>query len=298
MTEQKALEIVKLRKKEAEEKHRLFLDTLRKDDEFDTLWRDGISLKWDYIKARGEEEKNNIQALIDKNEKSINKYLSEKSYPRNAIKIPYSCALCNDTGYRDGVLCSCVEKIRLKNALSENPILQGKPFGIGEIDFSYYKEQSEQKKKYANMIKSALDNGKKIFLIAGKAGTGKTFFACSAVNGELKNGKDVLALNSVKLNKLFLDYHCAPMERKREIWDKLNAEVLLIDDLGAEQMLNNVTIPYLLELLTDRTDKLTFITTNLSPMDLDKRYGERIVSRLLDKKLSLPILFDGKDLRF
>ena len=89
------------------------------------------------------------------------------------------------------------------------------------------------------------------------------------------------------------------MQDKNRLWKTFeDADAILIDDLGTEQVLNNVTIPYLLELLTERTDKVTIITTNLSALDLEQRYGQRIVSRLLDKKLSYPLIFKGNDLRF
>lgn len=83
------------------------------------------------------------------------------------------------------------------------------------------------------------------------------------------------------------------------MWETITeTDAILIDDLGAEQVLNNVTIPYILEMLTERAEnKVTVITTNLSPVELEKRYGQRIVSRLLDKKLSVGIEFGGEDLR-
>lgn len=296
---EKALEYIAKRKKEAEEKHLLFLDSLRKDEAFDDLIREGNSLKWDYVKAKTEEQKKALQDKIDENEGKIASYVVGKGYSKDAVFTSYACKKCNDTGFVNGTECSCVEEVRRLLEIDENPLLRDAPASLKDIDFSYYQGEKEKKMLYASAIEKGLEKGKKYFLLAGKTGTAKTFFACSAVKSLLFQGKDVLAIGAIKLNKLLLEYHCAPLEKKGEIRKKIDeTDVLLIDDLGAEQILNNVTVPYLLEILTERTDKVTFVTTNLSLNDLDKRYGQRILSRLLDKNLSIAILFDGKDLRF
>ena len=296
---EKALAAIRQNRKNAEIQHRALLDTLRADETFDTLFRTENALKWDFIKARTDEEKNLIEVSIQKNIVAMNNYLSSIGYSEKALTVPYSCKLCNDTGMIDGKECSCVDTIRIALSLQENPLLTSCPFGFNDVTFSYYKEEQGEKEKIARAVEKGLANGKKYFLFAGKPGTGKTFLASAAVKGLLREGRDVVAMNAIKWNKKMLEYHCAPLEGKKSIWQIFeDADVLLIDDLGAEQVLYNVTIPYLLELLTERTDKITFITTNLSPADLEKRYGQRILSRLLDKNLSMPILFEGKDLRF
>ena len=83
------------------------------------------------------------------------------------------------------------------------------------------------------------------------------------------------------------------------MWDELSQpDLLYIDDLGVEPILNNVTVTYLYALLVDRMDKKTIITTNLDVMKMEERYGERILSRLLDKRKGAMMTFEGEDLRF
>ena len=43
--------------------------------------------------------------------------------------------------------------------------------------------------------------------------------------------------------------------------------------------------------------KHTVVATNLTPVQLKERYGERVASRLLDKTLCRTIQLKGKDLR-
>ena len=296
---ERALATIRQRRKQAEEESRLILQRLREDEKFDDLYRASGALKWDYVKAKTEEEKAVLSGKIEEAEKEVIAYLEKKGLPKDGLKAPYACKTCEDTGSADGKECACVERMRREIMLAENPLLKGAPQGLEKVDLSFYREEKGKKEKVVEAIEKGLSGGRKYFLLAGTAGTGKTYVAAAAVKGLLFSGKDVLCLSMIQLNKLFLEYHCAPTERKRELWRKFEeADVLFIDDLGAEQALNNVTIPYLLELLSERTDKITFLTTNLSPVDLEKRYGQRILSRLLDKRLSTPLLLDGKDLRF
>ena len=79
----------------------------------------------------------------------------------------------------------------------------------------------------------------------------------------------------------------------------LEAPVLLLDDLGAEPIINNVTIEQLFTLLNERelNGLHTVISTNLTPAELQSRYTERIGSRLLDKRSTSMLPFYGDDVR-
>ena len=79
----------------------------------------------------------------------------------------------------------------------------------------------------------------------------------------------------------------------------LEAPLLLIDDLGSEPMMKNITVEYLFTLLNERmaAGRHTVIATNLSPVQLIERYGERVGSRLLDRMNCRTVRLNGKDLR-
>ena len=74
---------------------------------------------------------------------------------------------------------------------------------------------------------------------------------------------------------------------------------MVIDDLGAEPIYKNVTLEYLLLILSERLAKNMpyIITTNLSQEQILDRYGDRILSRLNDKKHGVNIEIKGEDLR-
>ena len=93
-----------------------------------------------------------------------------------------------------------------------------------------------------------------------------------------------------------LDY--SDYEKEQKIADINDNDVLVIDDLGSENILKNVTENYLDNLLNERmtSGKLTFVSTNCGLDDLRDRYGERIFSRLAGNS-SLKINVGGNDLR-
>ena len=73
---------------------------------------------------------------------------------------------------------------------------------------------------------------------------------------------------------------------------------MVIDDLGAERVLNNVTAQNLYTIISERQErkKPYMITTNLSLEEIGERYGDRLFSRL-SSKFNVPLELKGKDLR-
>ena len=78
-----------------------------------------------------------------------------------------------------------------------------------------------------------------------------------------------------------------------------DCDLLIIDDLGTEPMLQNITIEQLFNLLNERqmAGRHTVISTNLAMSELQERYTERVTSRLLDATGCRRLLFIGADIR-
>ena len=79
----------------------------------------------------------------------------------------------------------------------------------------------------------------------------------------------------------------------------LDCDVLLLDDLGAERIEKNTTVPRLYQILNERElrGKSTIISTNLTPDEIMDVYGERIFSRLFNTHSAIALGFSGSDLR-
>ena len=73
----------------------------------------------------------------------------------------------------------------------------------------------------------------------------------------------------------------------------------MIDDLGSEPLMQNVTVEQLFNLLNERLNRglSTVISTNLTMEELQSRYTERIASRLRDRNNWKVITLEGKDIR-
>jgi DNA replication protein DnaC len=98
------------------------------------------------------------------------------------------------------------------------------------------------------------------------------------------------------LNDECRKYHFSLPSKVNEFMD---CDVLIIDDLGTEPLLKNITLEYLFNIINLRQKryKPTLISTNLSLDDILNRYDDRIFSRLSNKITSLTIPFNGIDMR-
>ena len=79
----------------------------------------------------------------------------------------------------------------------------------------------------------------------------------------------------------------------------MEVPVLILDDLGSEPLMQNITVEQLFNLINERQNngRSTVISTNLTLAELRERYTERIASRLNNPKNCLVLTLAGKDLR-
>lgn len=218
------------------------------------------------------------------------------------LKPKYACSLCKDTGYIRGKECSCLKK-EISRVLVARSGLDVSLMSRFDDDFSVFDEPDKIKTIYDKMkkyIDKVPDNTYDTILILGNTGVGKTHLIECMATRAIDNGREIKYTSAFNFNQDMLKYHCAKLEEKEDILNEyLQCEILFIDDLGTENKINNVTNEYLYSVLNDRmtSHKPTIITTNLDFAGLQDVYGERIFSRLMHKKQSLKINFDGSDLR-
>lgn len=221
-------------------------------------------------------------------------------YKPNEDAPVYDCALCSDSGYVKSSLCVCVKKQIALSAYASAGLgkgLIGKTFENFSLRYYEGEELSRMEtilaicKKYAqNFSKDAQS-----LLFMGKTGLGKTHLSAAIAREVAAKGYSVLYETS---QKLFDTYEAArfaregaPSTEKYETCD-----LLIIDDLGAECG-SQYTAATFFNLLNTRLieGKPILINTNLNRPQLEKAYGERVLSRLLGEFRVL--LFAGKDIR-
>ena len=209
------------------------------------------------------------------------------------LKPNYECKFCDDTGYVKGELCECLKKEISKELFK---------FSRFTHRLSTFDEDTTHHPAYELMKKWCDTNSNKInVVICGNTGTGKTFLTECIASRLMEKSKIVLFTTAFNLNNAMINYHNSVInpERNQLLEPYLDTEVLIIDDLGTEPQYKNITKEYLYYILNERmlANKQTIITTNLEMPNILATYGERIFSRLVNKKTTILINIDGDDLR-
>lgn len=208
------------------------------------------------------------------------------------IKPNYECKECSDTGYVEGKLCSCLKHEINKELLAysgfTNKLATFEDNKYAHPAFDLMQKWCEVKSNKINI------------LISGHTGTGKTFLTECIADKLIQKNRLVLFTTAFNLHTAMVNYHISLDASRQEILRPfLESEVLIIDDLGSEPMLKNITCEYLYLILNERmlSNLPTIITTNLDLSEIMNVYGERIFSRIANKRISILIDLEGEDLR-
>lgn len=260
----------------------------------------------DYVKATftaTDQEAESVQNARSNYISALKKY----GFCQNDFEYIPVCAKCGDSGEADGKPCSCIWDEYIKCLRAVCDIERRAPFTFEMCDLTLVKDASQRAaletlyarlSDYADRLPYGV-NACNITLVGG-VGTGKTCLASAVARRAVDGGKDCMFLTAYEFNARMLKTHLSPIDgRDAMLADVLEADLLVIDDLGTEPMLNNVTSEYLLLVLEERTAKrlCTLFTSNLDAERILHRYGERIYSRLSDKRRSRIMALEGKDLR-
>lgn len=227
----------------------------------------------------------------------------------------YTCRSCRDTGYvGDGVkqMCACMEK-KLTNRLYDG----ARERGTADQRFDTFREellpddaavdgvhtQREIGVGARNFCREYADSYPKTqrqgLLLTGKTGLGKTFLLHCIENRLLERGFSPVVITAYRLFETMRGCHFADEEKRREYDQLIGCDILMIDDLGTEPIMQNITREYLFTLLNERLiqRRHTVVATNLGVTELLNTYGERVFSRLFDTMNVSVCQLMGQDLR-
>ena len=222
----------------------------------------------------------------------------------------YTCADCGDTGYKNGKMCPCMEKLlrdeKLKrlNSTSSLSLSSFNNFRLdyypliadenGVIPRNKMKDIYEQCVSFAKNFTAESD---KNLLLLGATGLGKTHLSLAIAAEVIGKGYEVI-YGSVQ--DLFRRAESEKFSRDGSRYDTLDSllecDLLILDDLGAE-FVTSYTTSTLYNLINTRINhhKATVISTNLPLRELNLQYADRVVSRLIG---SYSVLwFQGQDIR-
>lgn len=239
----------------------------------------------------------------------IARRLGALGMPEDALSVRCACDVCQDTGYVGELrqtMCECM-KLRRMQLMREDAGLTG---GDGQtfeaFDPSVFPEGTQRERalgaralceKYTS---SLLGGGALNLVLMGESGLGKTYLLNCVAARAIQQGVPAMPMSAFQMLGAMREYHFGQTGEDAQLNQMLSAELLLIDDLGTEPMLRNITVEYLFMLLNERMSRRlhTVIATNLSPGELLERYNERVVSRLMDRTKGEFIRLTGKDIRF
>jgi len=129
--------------------------------------------------------------------------------------------------------------------------------------------------------------------IFGAPGIGKTFLAVAICRTLLEAGQDVLLRSAARFYRELRGGFNSERGEESILNEYVGALWLLLDDLGAGA-LTDFERRYLQDLLDQRADRRTIITSNLTVADFGQRLDERIASRLSE---FTSLRFTGADRR-
>lgn len=245
--------------------------------------REAYKIYQDEAVKKAQKQQNSIEIA----RKNLKNAVFAAKLDRNVIEPPCRCKLCNDTGIINGKYCKCVIK-RVINSESENLVLPQTDFT--EAQKTAPKAISKVYGAARKYIDEYQSGAKPFFIIAGSSGTGKTVLASAIATEFMKNGASAVTVSAFDFAKRAKDYHTQfAIDNYNDLFTPmLDCDVLVIDDLGTETMLKNITREYLYTVINERwlRKKHTVVTTNLKPKALIDRYGEAIFSRLCDKSVA------------
>lgn len=294
MNYKKAIEdIVKRRSTRVADAKVMYLELLKSSPKLYEIEKKIRNIKMDMVlgKKPDEEELKILCARRDA-------VLAEMGITDDMINPPYECKLCLDTGLINGKPCSCVI-----SKCSQDGITYQNSFSSSDLSIFPKAELSRIERVYA-AAKSFCDkfpSTKKLnILLMGRCGSGKTYLASCINNEILSKGYSVIMLSAFALNNRMHKYHTTfDSDRSSYLDPLLDCDLLIIDDLGTETMMKNVTAEYLFHIINERMSEglHTMITTNLDDEIIKLRYGERLYSRLFGNKLSIGFALSDSDLR-
>lgn len=240
----------------------------------------------------------------------LSEILNSVNLPEDYLEVKHNCEKCQDEGFVDGVMCSCMRDMMKKESyakLNSMSPLELSSFETFSLD--YYPENSEPGhksprermgiifdfcKKYSDNFSSKSPS----LIMMGNTGLGKTHLSLAIASEAINKGYGVIYVSAPNMvNKLekekFQNYGRDSEESEKHFID---CDLLIIDDLGTEYSgaFSNCAI-YNIVNSRIMMSKPTIVSTNLTMKELEKNYSPRMVSRIIGNNIRLEFL--GFDIR-
>ncbi len=261
----------------------------------------------------GKASAEDIPAKMDVLNKRLTSLLRQHGFAENFLDPVCQCPICGDTGYVGEIVrenCECFNqafyaRMYQRMGLAENNQQSFETFDLNVFSAEKLPGKSYSQRELMTVIRKTCESYAdsypnvpvKDMLLMGQSGLGKTYLMHAMAKRLIQRGQNVLIISAYK----FLETaRKAYMSGNSDDLDALmDADVLMVDDMGAEPLMENITIVQWFNLINERQlrGKGTIISTNLMEDELRRRYTERIASRLMNNTQCRLIQFAGEDVR-
>jgi len=229
------------------------------------------------------------------------KLLVSIGMPEDALTLRVRCELCNDTGYvgSSGKPCACRllyrEKLRGADGVNERETFRN--FSSDIFPSAEQKRRTLNAKAICEAYARALpDPEKPNLLLLGMPGLGKSFLGNAIAHEALAHGVDAERITAYAfVQSVLRDIR----ERTEKTLRYQIVPLLVLDDLGSEPNIPNVSFEWLFAVINERTlaGKATVCSSNSTLKQLAEIYDERFLSRLCDRNTTQVLMLTGENLR-
>ena len=233
--------------------------------------------------------------------------LAAAGYPENYSEPHYECEKCQDTGYVDGYMCSCMKQRLIMAGYESSGIarlMQNETFDTFSLDYYADDRRNLENMRYIyqtmrRFAETFDPKSSKSIALFGGTGLGKTHLSTAAAKVIIERGFDVVYTGAIGMFSDFekVRFGNASGRESGENTDRyFDCNLLIIDDLGSE-VANQFTVSCLYDVINTRINKglPMILSTNLRQDELRQRYWDRITSRIFGEFVTL--MLTGTDVR-
>lgn len=254
-----------------------------------------------------------LQTQVEQMNRDVREALERAGFVPDYLQPIYRCPSCRDTGYVGEPvheLCAC-----MKQRIMDEENRGEHTGGLGEHSFEQFDLSAfpddpipgrrRSQREHMRLIERAArryaedfpDNEKPNLIFFGPPGLGKTFVADCIAQRVMERAYLVRRVTAYRLCEIMRKNQFDGSEAKA-VEGVMESDLLMIDDLGTEPQTKNTSV-YLFQVLNERNmnGRHTIISTNLNPEKMGAMYEERVISRMMDCRITTAIEFYGRDMR-